>query len=106
MGRIHQIWKKRKSILTAIKNNLFKKEHIELIADSRLQICFKCPHIDHTGDKCFVIGTVPCCGLCGCKLSWKVRSLSEECADVKNKRWTMLLTPDEEYELLPPNNPE
>lgn len=74
-----QIWKMKGKILEGIKNNVFKKEHVEEIAESRFAICNICSHLDTKGDKCAVPGTQPCCGDCGCKLDWKTRSLSSEC---------------------------
>ena len=104
MANIHHVWKNRRSILEGIKNNTFKKEHIELIAQDRMEKCMACPHIDNEGKDCLVPGTAPCCKLCGCKLAWKLRSLSEECPD---GRWgEMLLTPDEEFEMLSPKEEE
>ena len=98
MENIHRIWKNRKSILEGIKNNIFKKDDIEEIAAERMVACMKCPHISH-GDKCMVPGTQPCCGLCGCKLSWKLRSLAEYCPDPDNKRWDRFVTDEEEVDI-------
>lgn len=91
-----KIWKEKGKILEGIKNNIFKKDHIEDIAKERMAICKICPHIDHIGKSCAVPGTQPCCGDCGCKLSWKTRSLSSSCP--KNY-WKALLTEDEEDKL-------
>ena len=99
MGNIHRIWKNRKSILEGIKNNIFKKEDVEEIAAERLVKCMECPHLSMTDDKCVVPGTQPCCGLCGCKLAWKLRSLSEYCPDPENKRWDRFVTDEEEVEI-------
>jgi len=93
------VWKNKSSILEGIKNSVFKKETVEQIANARFVICSACPHIDRDGKKCLVVGSAPCCSLCGCKLGWKTRSLSEECADVNNKRWEAVLTENEETEL-------
>ncbi len=73
------IWKKKAQIFEGLKNSMFKTEHVEEIAKARMDICNSCDFIDKTGEKCFVPGTQPCCGICGCKLSWKTRSLSEGC---------------------------
>jgi len=91
-----KIWKEKGKILEGIKNNIFKKDHIEDIAKERMAICKICPYIDHVGKSCAVPGTQPCCGDCGCKLSWKTRSLSSSCP--KNY-WKALLTEDEEDKL-------
>lgn len=93
---IKEVFKSRKQIFEGITNSLFKKEHVEEIAQQRLKICDACPHIDKEGTKCFLPGTQPCCGLCGCKLAWKTRALSEGCDD---HRWEPILTPEEEVEV-------
>lgn len=93
---LKEVFESRKQILEGIANSIFKKEHVEKIAEKRMDICNKCPHIDKEGSKCFVPGTQPCCGLCGCKLAWKTRALSEGCDD---HRWEMILTPEEEVEV-------
>ena len=59
----------------------------------------ECPNIDLNGTKCEVLGTKPCCGLCGCSLSLKTRSLSSECADSDNIRWKAVLTEQEDDQL-------
>jgi len=61
-----------------------------------MDICNACPFIDHTGDKCYVAGTQPCCGKCGCKLAWKTRSLSSACGDEENPRWQAIISLEEE----------
>ena len=74
-----RIWKSKGQILEGVKNNIFKSEHVEDIAQGRMSICNICPFMDPAGSKCAVPGTAPCCGECGCKLSLKTRSLSSEC---------------------------
>ena len=93
------IWSERKKILEGIKNSLFKKEHVEAIAEKRMSICNTCPLIDTKGDLCLVPGTAPCCGACGCKLSLKIRSLSSECAHPDGPQWLAVLTENEEDHL-------
>jgi len=66
-------------IAEGIKNNMFKKEHIEAIFTDRYQICAKCPLLDLEGTSCLAPGTQPCCSDCGCSLDFKLRSLSSEC---------------------------
>ena len=73
---LKQIFNNRKEILEGIKNNIFKKEHVEQIADIRLNICKMCENYDDDGKECLVPGTQPCCGECGCSLALKIRSLS------------------------------
>ena len=93
---IIKIWKAKNQILEGIKNKIFKKEDIEIIAKERLDVCKECPHIDLKGDQCYVKGTQPCCSLCGCDLSLKTRALSSACDD---KRWNALLSEEEEDKL-------
>ena len=80
-------------ITEGIKNNIFKKEHIEAVATDRFQICIKCSLFDAKGDDCLAPGTQPCCSDCGCSLTFKVRSLSSECP---KGYWDALVTEDQE----------
>jgi len=96
---ILKIWKNKKKILEGIKNSIITKESIEQVANVRMAICNKCPHIDNDGTSCLMPGTQPCCGLCGCNLKWKTRSLSSACDD---NRWDALT--DEETEEQVKNN--
>jgi hypothetical protein len=91
-----KIWKAKGQILEGIKNNIFKQEHVEEIAQSRFAICNICPHLDTKGEKCAVPGTQPCCGDCGCKLSWKTRSFSSDCP---KGFWKAILTQEEDYDV-------
>jgi hypothetical protein len=93
---IIQIWKNKGKILEGITNRVFKKEHVEQIAAQRMSICQSCTHIDKEGSRCAIPGTQPCCGLCGCSLGLKTRSLSSYCDD---ERWGAILTQDEEDKL-------
>lgn len=88
-----KIWKERNKIFEGVRNNIFKKEHIEEIAFSRNEVCVKCPYIDLKGDKCAVIGTQPCCSECGCSLKLKTRSLSSACP---KEFWKAVTTQEEE----------
>ena len=98
---VKKIWKNRKEILEGIKNNVFKKEAVEEIANERNEICKKCEHIDIEGNSCMVSGTHPCCGLCGCSLKLKQRSLASGCDD---GYWEPVLTEAEDldHEILNP----
>jgi hypothetical protein len=87
------IWKNRSEILEGIKNNIFKKEAVEIIATEREKKCNDCSLIDNTGDRCMVANTQPCCGSCGCSLKFKLRSLSSECPE---GHWSAVLTDEEE----------
>jgi hypothetical protein len=99
---LNQIFKNRKQILEGIKNNIFKKEHVEEIAFQRLLICTECKHYDIKGEGCLVKGTAPCCnkntGGCGCSLSIKTRSLSSACP-LTTPKWKAVLTEEEENKL-------
>ena len=93
-----KIWDNRKEILEGIKNNTFKKEHIEQIAKVRNDICSDmCPHYDVKGVRCEVKGTGPCCGSCGCSLALKTRALSSKCPIGK---WHELLSQEDEDNFL------
>jgi hypothetical protein len=84
-------------IVEGISNTIFKKEHVELIANERWKICKKCEFIDPVGDKCVAPGTQPCCGECGCSLAFKLRALSASCPKDK---WTEIITDEEEDKLI------
>jgi len=92
-----KLWKDKGKIFEGIKNSVFKQEHVEEIADMRMQICNICPEIDNAGDKCYIKGTQPCCGQCGCKLAFKTRSLSSGCPV---GHWSAITTQEEEDALL------
>jgi len=91
-----KLYKNRGKILEGIKNKIFKQEHIEEIAKSRMEICVKCSFIDKKGNECYVAGTQPCCGKCGCSLSLKLRSLSSGCGDEENPKWDAVVDQLEE----------
>ena len=94
MKSVIQIWKAKGQILEGIKNNIFKNEHVEEIADKRWLICQGCPILDIPGKKCLVPGTGPCCGDCGCSMAIKLRSLGSACPLDK---WDAELTFEEDY---------
>ena len=97
--KLKTIWKNRKLIWQGLWYTLRRKEEIEAIAFERMSICETCPLLDREGTKCMVPGTAPCCSACGCKLSFKTRSLSSECADPDGPRWKAHITPEEEDKL-------
>lgn len=99
MGKLFDIFQKRKEIFEGIMNALFTSKHVEEIAAKRMEICNSCPHIDTKGDKCFLPGSQPCCSHCGCKLAFMTRSLSSACSDPENPRWEAILSPDEEADV-------
>lgn len=96
---INQIWKNKKHILEGIKNNIFKKEHVEKIAAERMKICLTCPNIDKSGATCLVPGTQPCCGMCGCSLAFKLRDLSSSCGNEEFPLWKAILSDEENEEM-------
>ena len=49
--------------------------------------CKKCPLLDTTGTSCAVVGTQPCCSVCGCSLALKLRSLESECPHPDGPKW-------------------
>lgn len=96
---LKQIWTHRKQIFEGISNAIFKKDIVEKIAAERLLLCKSCPLIDLEGSKCMVPGTQPCCSACGCKLDFKTRSLSSECAHPDGPIWPAIMEQDEEDKL-------
>ena len=93
MGNLIKIWKNKGQIAEGILNNIFKREHVEEIANIRKEICNSCEYIDVIGTKCAVPGTSPCCSECGCSLKLKTRSLSSSCPKGK---WRAEVTEQEE----------
>lgn len=101
--KIFTIWKERGKILEGIKNNIFKREDVEVIAEQRMNICKNCPSecYNEDGKGCMVVGTAPCCderkGGCGCSLAFKTRSLSSDCPF---KHWKAEMSDHEEDMLI------
>lgn len=94
-----KIWKNRDKILEGLTNTICKEDFIEDVAKERLAICNICEHI--SASKCVVIGTNPCCGVCGCSLKLKVRSLSSSCGleEINEPpKWGPVLTEEQESE--------
>lgn len=89
------LWNNRKLILEGITNKVFKKDAVEAIAEERNEICKKCEHYDTKGDSCYLPGTQPCCGACGCSLSLKQRSLASGCDE---GYWEPVLTEEEDLD--------
>jgi hypothetical protein len=90
------VFKNLDKITEGIKNNIFKKEHIEAIFTDRYQICAKCTLLDLKGTSCLASGTQPCCSDCGCSLDFKLRSLSSKCP----KDYWSTITSEETEELI------
>ena len=76
MTSLGQIWKFRKQILEGVTNTVFKKQFVETVAEFRKKICDDCKE---NNGHCLVPGTGPCCGACGCSLTFKLRSMSSAC---------------------------
>jgi hypothetical protein len=93
---LSKIWQKRNQIIEGIANKLFKKEHVEALAKERMDVCNSCPKLDVLGENCYVIGTHPCCGVCGCSLTLKLRALSDECPE---KKWLAVTSLEEALEI-------
>jgi hypothetical protein len=70
------VWKNREKILEGITNTLVKDQEIEKIAKERLDICHSCVH--HSTTTCAAL-IAECCGVCGCSLKFKTRSMSDAC---------------------------
>jgi hypothetical protein len=96
LRKLTKIWSNRKAIFEGVWNNLFKKNYVERIASERKAICWTCPDYDMEGTKCEVPGTHPCCGICGCSLKFKLRSLSSDCGNEDNPLWHSVLTQEDE----------
>lgn len=94
--KLTTIWKNRKQILEGIKNSIIRDEFVEEVAEQRILLCHTCPKKDVEGSTCLMPGTQPCCSLCGCSLSFKVRSLSSDCPAHK---WKAVITEEDEDKL-------
>jgi hypothetical protein len=93
---LKSIWENRKKILEGVRNTILRDELVEDIARMRRDICDECEYLDTKGKECAVKGTQPCCGDCGCSLTFKTRSLSSDCPQGK---WEALITEEEEDKL-------
>lgn len=96
-----KIWKSKDQILEGIVNSVFKREHIEEIAQERLAICASnaCGLYDADGssERAVVKGSPACAG-CGCKLEYKTRAMATYCylQDMgEHPLWVAVLTPAE-----------
>ncbi len=43
--------------------------------------------MDTTGLTCVITGTQPCCGICGCSLAMKLRSMDSICPHPDGPLW-------------------
>jgi hypothetical protein len=93
---LKSIWENRKKILEGVRNTILRDELVEDVARMRREICDECEYLDTKGKECAMKGTQPCCGDCGCSLTFKTRSLSSDCPQGK---WEALITEEEEDKL-------
>ena len=96
MGKLGKIWENRKQIMEGVKNSIIRDAFVEKVAEERRKICDDCIRKDDEGKSCVVPGTQPCCNLCGCSLSFKIRSLSSDCPDL---RWHAVISEEDEDKL-------
>jgi hypothetical protein len=96
MGKLGKIWENRKQIMEGLKNSIIRDAFVEKVAAERREICDGCIRKDDEGTTCVMKGTQPCCNLCGCSLSFKTRSLSSECPDL---RWYAVISEEDEDKL-------
>jgi len=75
-------------VYEGMKNKIWKKEYVEIIAGDRYSICKECSALDLKGNNCAAPGTQPCCSDCGCSLAFKTRSLSSSCPQ---KKWDKIM---------------
>lgn len=87
------MWKNRKLILEGLKYKIFKTPLTERVYAQRHSICATCPNRTMQPHQCLAPGTQPCCSLCGCSLSFKLRSMSSECPAGK---WKAHFTEEQE----------
>lgn len=91
-----KIYKSRRQLVEGIKNNIFPSKAIEDIAEERKKECDNCEFLDTEGSECYVPGTQPCCGSCGCSLKLKLRSLSSWCPEGK---WDAVISEEDNIKL-------
>jgi hypothetical protein len=96
MGKLGKIWENRKQIMEGVKNSIIRDAFVEKVAEERRKICDDCIRKDDEGKSCVMPGTQPCCNLCGCSLSFKIRSLSSDCPDL---RWHAVISEEDEDKL-------
>lgn len=96
MGKLGKIWENRKQIMEGVKNSIIRDAFVEKVAEERRKICDGCIRKDDEGKSCVMPGTQPCCNLCGCSLSFKTRSLSSDCPDL---RWHAVISEEDEDKL-------
>lgn len=98
INKIKIAWKNRKKIWEGFWASVFPNEYIEFVAAERLKICRSnvCGFHDPLGiSEAAYVKNFEACGKCGCKMSFKVRSLSSACP-LDKPFWTAKLTEQEE----------
>jgi hypothetical protein len=95
-SKLSKLWQNRKLIMEGITNTVLRDAFVEKVAEERGKVCNSCPRKDNEGSSCMVSGTQPCCNLCGCSLTFKLRSLSAECPDFK---WLSHISEEDEDKL-------
>ena len=82
--------------MEGVKNSIIRDKFVEKVAEERSKICNACTRKDIKCSSCVMPGTQPCCNLCGCSLTFKLRSLSSACPDLI---WEAFITEEDEYKL-------
>lgn len=95
-NKIQKLWRDKWKIVEGIYNYLFLKRKYKKIVKRREAICKTCIDYNESGDKCFMPGTQPCCGVCGCSLKFLQNSLSSGC---ERGKWHAVLSEEEENNL-------
>jgi hypothetical protein len=89
-----------KGIMEGAFNSVFVNKQIEKIAEERTTICRDCPHDSinaRKADPNFKSNNpFEHCGLCGCNIHMKTRSLAQVCPD-KPPRWDKVIEIQEEW---------
>jgi hypothetical protein len=80
MSKLNDIWENRKLILEGVGNFVAKNKVVEEIAKERAAVCKSCPSLN-VGCK----SVSDCCGICGCNIGLKTRSLKASCPQQKWK---------------------
>jgi RNase P subunit RPR2 len=96
LGKLLGAIKHLDQVYEGVKNNIWKKDYVEIIAGDRYSICKECDYLDIKGSHCAASGTQPCCANCGCSLAFKTRALSSSCPSGK---WDAIMSDQDEKAL-------
>ena len=102
MKKLSNIWKNKWKILQGIRYTWFPNKYVEKIAEIRTKVCEsnQCGFYNKAGDlPIVVVKGSPSCGQCGCRISYKSRSLSAWCSlkeEGKYPLWDAELTEEQE----------